>query len=98
VPAFDGPLVVRDEHVLYEWIASTLEPGRREALLTWFAMVCKDPDDLITGALASPTKPGRRAYYSDVPGAFTRVTFVLREFPVPSIWLVNIDDGSFQAT
>lgn len=97
MPVFDGPRKVHDEHVLYEWLESTSEPDRREALLAWFAMVCKDPDGLISGELAARTKPGRRVYYSDVPVALTRVTFVMRAHPVPSIWLVNIDDESFQA-
>lgn len=96
MPAFNGPREVHGDELIYDWIAAPHTSEQIEALLQWFKFVCRDPDDLITGEIIGITRPGRRAFYSDVPIAETRATFVLREHPVPTIWLVDIDDGAYQ--
>ena len=96
MPAFNGPREVYGEELIYDWIAVPHRPDQVDALLQWLQLVCQSPGEFTSGEIVGINDPGRRAFYSDVPIAETRVTFATRDHPVPKIWIVDIDDAGYK--
>lgn len=78
-----------------EWLARTENPFRREKLLLWLKWVCVDPEMLTTGYYQHNHKPQMVMNYSDVPGADTRVSFLVRDIPSMCIHILDISDGHY---
>jgi hypothetical protein len=61
----------------------------------WVELVTIDHEFVTTGRLTPAHRRGHRLSYSDIPGAQTRVLFLVSLGPAVGIVIVNIDDASF---
>jgi hypothetical protein len=82
-------------HVL-DWIAATPEPARRKALLRWLGLACKTRTRFTTNIYADPARPTRRFAVADVPIARTRVTFIVGDYSVRHVRIMNMDNASYR--
>lgn len=78
-------------------MSQTSEPVRREKLMLWLSIVVKDPLMVSHGVVERPDRPSRRVYLADVPGANTRVSFLIVELPARCVHILDIDDNTFGA-
>ena len=81
--------------LLYEWM-ETHDPERSDKLLAWARAVCDEPEIVVSGELAPKgRRPLRTLFYSDIPGANTRVVFTVIELPVRCVHLLRICDDEY---
>jgi hypothetical protein len=83
------------ERVL-DWLSVTADPERRDALLRWTRAAMIDPGMVTHGELIPQHRRSiHRVYFSDIPGANTRVSFIVVDLPVRCIRILAIDDASY---
>lgn len=83
---------ISNGRVLYDWLARTHDPIRRETLLTWTRAACIDPDAVTHGTVQKPPPSRRALRYASVPGAAATVFFLVFDTPVKVLHLVRIYD------
>jgi hypothetical protein len=97
VPTHIGPRhLFGTAHVL-DWIAATPDPARREALLRWLGLVCKHPHSFTSDIYVDAARPGAQVRgRADVPIARTRVTFIVGDYSVRHVRIMNMDNASYR--
>jgi hypothetical protein len=81
------------ENRIFDWVAG-VDPARADALYTWARAVCIDPEMATTGYVTNAARR-RQMNFADVPGAQTRVTFIVATPQYLVVHIIAIDDASY---
>lgn len=86
------PRQVSNRDVLFDWLAHTEEPERREAMLTWLQAACIDPLAVSHGFFQRTPTSRRKVHFAHVEPARATVTFIIGDVPALVLHLLSIDD------